>query len=78
MNFREALKARRIELGMSQRDLARAMEVTQTAVSQWERGETRPYYKTSAKLSKVLGVKERDLLYPQDETEENEDNKNVP
>ena len=36
-----------------------------------ERGETRPSYKTSAKLSKTLGVSERDLLYPKNETEKN-------
>ena len=77
MDFRSVLRARRRELGMTQLDLAYFLRVTQTAVSQWERGETRPSYKTSAKLAKVLGMSERDLLYPQDETEKIEDNKNV-
>ncbi len=77
MDFRGVLRARRRELGMTQLDLAYFLRVTQTAVSQWERGETRPSYKTSAKLAKVLGMSERDLLYPLEEPEEKEDSKNV-
>ena len=78
MDFRGVLKARRRELGMTQKELAHVLKVAQSAVSQWERGETRPSYKMSSKLSRALGVGERDLLYPQDDTEENEDSKNVP
>ena len=78
MDFRDVLSARRRELGMTQLDLACALKVTQSAVSQWEQGETRPSYKTSAKLAKVLGMSERDLLYPLEELEENEDSRNVP
>ena len=78
MDFRDVLSARRRELGMTQLDLACALKVTQSAVSQWEQGETRPSYKTSAKLAKVLGMSERDLLYPLEEPEEKEDSKNVP
>ncbi len=77
MDFRDVLSARRRELGMTQLDLACALKVTQSAVSQWEQGETRPSYKTSAKLAKVLGMSERDLLYPLEEPEEKEDSKNV-
>ena len=77
MEFRDVIKAKRLRMGMSQLEFAHITRVTQTAVSMWERGVMRPHYKTLARLSKVLGVSERDLLYPQDKTEENEDTKNV-
>ncbi len=78
MDFRGVLRARRRELGMTQRDLACALKVTQTVISQWERGETHPSYKASSKLAKALGMSERDLFYPQERLEEKEDSKNVP
>ena len=77
MDFRGVLKARRLELGMTQKELAHVLQVTQTAISQWERGEYHPSYKASSKLAKALGMSERDLFYPQDNTEGNEDSKNV-
>ena len=77
MDFRGVLRARRCELGMKQQDLARAVGVTAVAISQWERGETRPSYKASSKLAKALGMSERDLFYPLDKTETNEEIKNV-
>ncbi len=78
MDFRGVLRARRRELGMTQRDLASVVKVTPVAISQWERGETRPSYKASSKLAKALGMSERDLFYPQEESGEKEDSKNVP
>ena len=78
MDFRGVLRARRRELGMTQLDLACVMEVTPTAISQWERGETHPSYKASSRLAKALGMSERDLFYPLEEVEEKEDSKNVP
>ena len=73
-----AIRARRLELGMRQLDLACAVGVTKSAVSQWERGETLPTYKISPKLAKALGMNARDLFYPLEEVEEKEDSKNVP
>ena len=73
-----AIRARRLELGMGQLDLARLVGVTKSAFSQWERGETLPTYKISPKLAKALGMNARDLFYPLEEVEENEDSKNVP
>ncbi len=77
MDFRCALKARRLELRMRQQDLANAVGVTKSAISQWERGEYHPSYKVSSKLAKALGMSERDLFYPQEKTGKNEDNDNV-
>ena len=78
MDFRGVLRARRRELGMTQLDLARVVGVTPAAISYWEKGEYHPSYKASSKIAKALGMSERDLFYPQDETEEKEDSKNVP
>ncbi len=73
-----AIKARRLELGMRQQDLASAVGVTKSAVSLWEKGETSPTYKMSLKVAKALGMNARDLFYPLEEPEEKEDSKNVP
>ena len=78
MDFRGVLRARRRELGMTQRDLACVVGVTPSAISQWERGEYHPSYQASSKLAKALGMNARDLFYPLEEPEEKEDNKNVP
>ena len=78
MDFRHVLRARRLELGMRQQDLASVVGVHKSAVSQWERGETSPTYKMSLKIAKALGMSERDLFYPQEEPGEKEDSKNVP
>ena len=72
-----AIRARREELGMRQLDLARAVGVTNSAVSLWEKGETSPTYKMSLKIAKALGMNARDLFYPLEDPEEKEDSKNV-
>lgn len=77
MNFGNAVKAQRLKMGMTQLDLAYAAKITPSAVSMWERGKAKPHYKMLTKLSKIFGVSERDLLFPQDETENKEDNNNV-
>lgn len=48
------IKEVRKEKGYSQKSLADALNVNQTAVSQWERGATLPASSTLAKLSKLL------------------------
>jgi SOS-response transcriptional repressor LexA len=50
----EAIKRARMEKGMSQKDLAQAIGVAQTNVSQWERGGTRPKARNLKRLSEVL------------------------
>ncbi|MBQ3646255.1 MAG: helix-turn-helix transcriptional regulator [Synergistaceae bacterium] len=75
MNFGNAVKEQRLKKGMTQLDLAYAAKITPSAVSMWERGKAKPHYKMLTKLAKIFGVSERDLLFPQDETEKNEDSK---
>lgn len=50
------IKALRLEKGLSQRDLAAALFVNQTAVSQWERGATSPSTDTAVMLASFFGV----------------------
>ena len=80
MALADVVKMRRRELGMNQPELAYAMKVSPTTVSLWERGVSIPNFKNLEALSKILGVSERDLLFPPDVAdviEENEDSKNV-
>lgn len=56
------LKERRLQAGLRQDDIAKALEVDQAAVSRWESGETRPVRKYRAKLAAFYGVTVDDLL----------------
>ena len=42
MNFSELVKAAREKSGMSQEDLARALNVSFATINRWENGKTRP------------------------------------
>lgn len=55
---------------LSQADVAKIMNVDQSAVSLWENGVNRPCRKYWAKLAKVYGVPENELFK---ESEENAD-----
>ena len=77
MEFKDVVKMRRIELGMTQPDLAYVLKVCPATVSLWERGRTKPTFNSLTALSKVLGVPEQELMHPKSENKENEDNKNV-
>lgn len=53
----------RIEAGMNQEDLARAMGVSRTSVSEWERGVKQHYSRAEAvALESALGVTDHRLL----------------
>lgn len=52
--FRHVLQKARSEAGLSQRELARRVEVSPGAVSQWETGETAPREDTTVALERVL------------------------
>lgn len=59
--FRHVLQQARADAGLSQRDLARLVEVSSGAVSQWEMGETAPRESTAAALERVLNLEPGDL-----------------
>ena len=56
------IKQLRIEKHLTQLDVSRLLKVSQSAISQWENGETSPRTKTMLKLSKILGCTPNDLL----------------
>ena len=56
------LKKRRIAKGLTQEELARELNVTQAAVTQWELGLTKPKIPLLIKLANVLACTVDDLL----------------
>jgi transcriptional regulator with XRE-family HTH domain len=56
------LKRRRMELKISQGELATQLGVTQGAVAQWESGITQPTIDKLLQLSKLLGCTVEQLL----------------
>lgn len=58
MSFREA----REKSGLTQKDLARALELDQSTVSLWEIGKTRPRAKLLPRIAKLLGCTVDELL----------------
>lgn len=56
------LKLMRIAAGLSQKKLAELCNVSQGAVSQWERGASKPGFRVIGKLAAALNVSADDLL----------------
>jgi transcriptional regulator with XRE-family HTH domain len=56
LSVKNNIKILRAEKNMSQKDLAKQVHVTQTAVSQWEMGKTNPDIKTADKLALYFDV----------------------
>jgi transcriptional regulator with XRE-family HTH domain len=57
----ELIKARRVEEGFSQGQLADLLGATQPSVSAWERGDAIPTLKAIVGLSRVLGIRMHEL-----------------
>lgn len=55
------LKERRLAIGLRQTDVAKKLEVVQTAVSKWESGENEPLAKYKRKLAKLYKCDESDI-----------------
>lgn len=60
---------RRKELGMTQKEFARRVYVTESAVSKWERGMSYPDITLVRDICAVLGVTEHELLTASDDVE---------
>lgn len=56
------LKELRMAAGLRQEDVAKKLNVGQSAVSHWERGGCRPCKKYRKKLAALYGCKVEDLL----------------
>lgn len=59
--FRRVLQAARMDAGLSQRDLARKLGVSYSAVSQWEMGSTAPRQAKVRELERALNLEDGDL-----------------
>ena len=61
----EIISSLRKEKGMTQSDLAKKMNVTDKAVSKWERNLSCPDVNTIPKLAEILGISVEELLNAQ-------------
>ena len=61
-NFKENLKQLRKENGLSQTQLARALNLTVKTISHWETGYTEPSIKQILELAEFFHVPLEDLL----------------
>ena len=66
-----AITRLRTSVGLSQSELAARLGVTQSAVSQWETGETHPTFEKMSTLTKILGCSAAEIFNDSsDETEQ--------
>ena len=61
-SFGEFLKQRRQEKHLTQKELAKALFVSESAVSKWEKNVAHPYITLLPKLSEILDVTEHKLI----------------
>lgn len=60
--FGSFLKEKRLEKGLTQKELASFLIVSESAVSKWEKDVARPDISLLPKLSEILGVSEHELI----------------
>ena len=70
----EMISSLRKEKGMTQNDLAEKMNVTDKAVSKWERNLSCPDVNSIPKLAEILGTTVEELLNAQEKKEDNKIN----
>ena len=66
--FIERLRELRTEKGMSQKELARLLNTTNSSVCDWERGRSEPNLDTVAQLARYFDVSADYLLGLEDES----------
>ena len=76
-NIGEMISSLRKEKGMTQNDLAEKMNVTDKAVSKWERNISCPDINSIPKLAEILGTTVEELLNAQSKKENNKINEIV-
>ena len=64
MGFTELLKTHRTRMGMTQRKIAEALNVSQTAVYLWESGRGKPSLDNTVRLEQMFGTPKGELLIP--------------
>ena len=60
--FGDFLKGKRLEKGLTQKQLATELFVSESAVSKWEKGVAHPDITLLPKLSQILGITEHELI----------------
>ena len=64
----EIISSKRHELGITQKELAEQLNITDKAVSKWERDVALPDINTLPKLSNILGVSIEELINAKPQT----------
>ena len=62
MNFGKVLKELRIENGMTQKQLASKLNITDVSIRDWENRGREPSYETLCKIAKIFDVTVGQLL----------------
>lgn len=62
MEIGEKIKLYRMEKGMTQKELADALNISYVNISQWERGKRNPKIETLQKIAEILGISTADFL----------------
>ncbi len=57
-NFGERIRKKRMDLGLTMKEIARRLGVSETTVYNWEIKNIRPYRRTGEKLKAILDLKE--------------------
>lgn len=65
-----AIKAKREQANITQAELARELDITQGAVSQWETGVTKPSIDLMFKIAKLFGCTVEELYAEKTPSEE--------
>lgn len=55
-NFGEMIRKKRMDLGLTMKNVAEKVEVSETTVYNWEIRNKKPYRKTEEKLKAILGL----------------------
>ena len=63
-DFAKNIKRRRLELGLSQEQLAEKLAVTRQTVSNWERSVSFPDLPVLERIAEALGADPAELIYP--------------
>ncbi len=66
MHRNEKLKARRKEAGMTQTELAKAVQVTRQTIGLMENGEFNPSLDLCTRICRVLGVTLNDIFWEEE------------
>ncbi|MFB5172512.1 helix-turn-helix domain-containing protein [Erwinia amylovora] len=77
MTFGERIRARRKDLGFTQKSLAKALQLSDVSISQWERDESEPTGKNLHALSKALRCSPTWILFG-DEDKAPEESGEIP